>query len=71
VRDLRIPTLVIVGEQDFIPTRIAAQIAQAVPSATLVRISDCGHFAYMECGADVRRAMDEFFRRSGQTPGPK
>jgi len=71
VRELRIPTLVIVGEQDFIPTQIAAQIAQAVPSATLVRISDCGHFAYMECGADVRRAMDEFFRRSGQTPGPK
>ena len=69
VRALRIPTLVIVGEQDFIPTQIAAQIAQAVPSATLVRIKDCGHFAYMECGAEVRRAMDEFFRRTGQAPG--
>jgi len=69
VRELRIPTLVIVGEQDFIPTQIAAQIAQAVPSATLVRIGDCGHFAYMECGADVRRAIDEFFRRTGQASG--
>jgi len=71
VRELRIPTLVIVGEQDFIPTQIAAQIAQAVPSATLVRIRDCGHFAYMECGADVRRAMDDFFRRTGRAPGQK
>ena len=68
LRELRIPTLVIVGEQDFIPTQIAEQIAQAVPGATLVRIADCGHFTYMECGADVRRAVDDFFRRTGKVP---
>ena len=64
VRELRIPTLVIVGDEDFIPTQIAAEIAQAVPHATLVRLRECGHFAYMECGTDVRRAIDEFFQRT-------
>jgi proline iminopeptidase len=68
LRAVRIPTLVIVGEQDFIPPEIAAQIAEALPAATLVTIRDCGHFAYLECGADVRKALDEFFRRSGQAP---
>jgi len=69
IHELRIPTLVIVGEQDFIPTQIASEIAQAVPNATLVRISNCGHFAYMECGTDVRSAIDQFFRRTGGPPG--
>jgi len=63
LRSLRTPTLVIVGEHDFIPTEIAAQIASALPRATLVTIKDCGHFAYLECGAEVRKAIDSFFSR--------
>jgi len=63
LRSLRTPTLVIVGEHDFIPTEIAAQIASALPRATLVTIKDCGHFAYLECGAEVRKAIDNFFSR--------
>ena len=57
---LRIPTLVIVGEQDFIPPAIAREIAQALPDATLAEIPDCGHFAYLECGAAVRTALNGF-----------
>jgi proline iminopeptidase len=68
LRSLRIPTLVIVGEQDFIPTEIATQIAQAIPGATLVTIRDCGHFAYLECGAEVRNALNAFFRRTAAMP---
>ena len=63
LRSLRIPTLVIVGEHDFIPTEIAAQIAGALPAATLATIKDCGHFAYLECGTEVRKAVDSFFSR--------
>ena len=58
---LRIPTLVIVGEQDFIPPAIAREIEQALPEATLAEIPDCGHFAYLECGAAVRTALNGFF----------
>lgn len=63
LRSLRIPTLVIVGEHDFIPPEIAAQIAGALPNATLATIEDCGHFAYLECSAEVRKAIDNFFLR--------
>ena len=63
LQGLRVPTLVIVGEQDFIPPEIAARIAQAIPGATLVAIRDCGHFAYLECGAEVRTAVDAFLLR--------
>jgi proline iminopeptidase len=63
LRSLRTPTLVIVGEHDFIPPEIAAQIASALPSAKLVTIKDCGHFAYLECGPEVRKAIESSFSR--------
>jgi pimeloyl-ACP methyl ester carboxylesterase len=66
LRSLRIPTLVMVGEQDFIPPAIASEIAQSLPEATLVRIPDCGHFAYLECGPAVRSALKDFFARTRQ-----
>ena len=61
LRRLGIPTLVIVGEQDFIPPTIASEIAQALPDATLIAIPNCGHFAYLECGSAVRSASNDFF----------
>lgn len=63
LRSLGTPALVIVGEHDFIPPEIAAQIASALPGATLATIKDCGHFAYLECGTEVRKAVDNFFSR--------
>ncbi len=64
LRNLRIPTLVITGEDDFIPTEVSEHIARAIPNAELVTIKDCGHFAYLECASDVSTALDDFFRRS-------
>jgi proline iminopeptidase len=63
LRSLRIPTLVITGDHDFIPVEVAQHIAEAIPNARLVTIKDCGHFTYLECGGEVRSALDEFFRR--------
>jgi len=62
---LRIPTLVIAGDKDFIPGEIAQHIASAIPGARLVTLGDCGHFSYLECPADVRKAFDDFFHRAG------
>lgn len=61
---LQVPTLVIAGRDDFIPLEVPEHIARAMPGAHLVVIPDCGHFAYLECPADVRGALDEFFGRS-------
>ena len=69
LRSLDIPTLVLVGENDFIPVEIATQIAHAMPHATLVTLKDCGHFAYLECPSAVRDALREFFSAERTAPG--
>jgi pimeloyl-ACP methyl ester carboxylesterase len=51
----------------LIPGEISVHIARAIPSARLVTIRNCGHFAYFECAGDVRRAFNDFFRRTRAT----
>jgi proline iminopeptidase len=62
LRSLKIPTLVIYGDHDFIPGEIAGHIAQAIPKARLITLRNCGHFAYLECPGEVRNAFNNFFR---------
>jgi proline iminopeptidase len=57
---LRMPSLVIWGDHDFIPVEIATHIARAIPNAKLVSLKGCGHFAYLECPSDVRAAINGF-----------
>ncbi len=59
---LRIPTIVIWGDHDFIPLEISTHIARAIPGAKLITLKDCGHFAYLECAGDVRKVFSDFFR---------
>jgi proline iminopeptidase len=66
LRTLNIPTLVIAGDHDFFPEETVAPIARAIPRARMVTLRNCGHFAYLECPADVRRAFDDFFRDGRQ-----
>jgi len=48
LRNLRVRTLVVAGEHDFM--LLAAQrIAAALPNAELVSVPRCGHFAFLEC----------------------
>jgi proline iminopeptidase len=68
LRNLSMPALVIAGDHDFIPGEIAEHIARAIPNARLVKTTNCGHFAYLECAGDVRRAFNDFFRRSLRLP---
>lgn len=68
LRSLRVPTLVIAGDHDFIPIEVAEHIAHAIPNATLVTIKNCGHFGYLECPAEVRKALNDFFLRSRTAP---
>ena len=64
---LKIPTLVIYGDHDFIPIETSLHIGKAIPAARLTTLRGCGHFAYLECPAEVRRAIDEFFAQA-QSP---
>ena len=54
-------------ESPVLLVEIAERIARAIPNATFVTIKGCGHFAYLECGADVRTAVDNFIRRTAKT----
>jgi proline iminopeptidase len=58
---LSIPTLVIHGDYDFVPTACSAHIAQAISEAHLVVLKDCGHFSYMERPDQVRQELTDFF----------
>jgi proline iminopeptidase len=60
LHDLRVPTLVLVGDHDFIPVELAERLARAMPAAKLVKLRDCGHFAYLESPEEVRRAVQGF-----------
>jgi len=63
LRIVRIPALIIGGEDDFFQPEVAGHIAQAMPSARLVSLAGCGHFAYLECPAEVRSALIDFFKK--------
>jgi len=60
LKQLRNPTLVIHGDYDVVPVEHAAEIAAAIPGARLVVLRECGHFAYIENAAGVRKALGEF-----------
>jgi len=62
LRALKIPTLVIAGDHDFFPAEVAGHIAGAIPDARLVTVRGCGHFSYLECPTDVRKALTDFLR---------
>lgn len=61
---LHIPTLVIHGDYDFVPVECVAHIAQAIPGARLVVLSDCGHFSYLEHPDPVRQEISAFLHSS-------
>ena len=55
---ITVPTLIVVGEKDAItPSADAERMAQAIPNATLVRVSDAAHLANLEKADDVNRAV--------------
>jgi proline iminopeptidase len=63
LKQLNLPTLVIHGDNDFIPVECAVHVAQAVPGADFALLKDCGHFAYLEAPDEVRSALADFFKK--------
>jgi len=63
LRSLRVPTLVVRGDHDFIPMAISEHIAEAVPDARFVSIADCGHFVFMEQPDAIHAEIAELLAR--------
>jgi proline iminopeptidase len=62
LKSLKIPTLVIYGDHEFIPAATAEHITRAIPNARMVTLKGCGHFSYLECPVAVREQIEAFFR---------
>ena len=62
LKSLRIPTLVISGDHEFIPAASAEHITQAIPNARMAMLKGCGHFTYLECPVAVHQQIHAFFR---------
>jgi len=61
LKTLKLPTLVLSGDHEFIPASSAEHIANAIPNAHLATMKDCGHFTYMECPVPVHSEIDALF----------
>jgi len=65
---IRVPTLVLVGEEDAItPPAEAEAIARGVSGARLVRIPRAGHLANLENPPEVDRALRQFLARAARS----
>jgi pimeloyl-ACP methyl ester carboxylesterase len=61
LREIRVPTLVIVGDQDTItPPADAERMTAAIRGARLVRIEGAAHLSNYEKAAEVNRAVTSF-----------
>jgi proline iminopeptidase len=68
LRRLAVPTLVICGEDDFVPVDAAAHVAEAIPGARLAVLRQCGHFAYLETPDAVVQHVRELFAAESTAP---
>ncbi|MGH2976839.1 MAG: alpha/beta fold hydrolase [Gaiellaceae bacterium] len=61
LRTVQAPTLVVVGDDDFIAGPVCADaIVRELPDGRLVTIPDAGHFVYIEQPAAFRAALTDF-----------
>ena len=61
IKALKMPTLVLSGDHEFIPAGSAEHIAQAIPNARLTVLKGCGHFTFLECPVPVHKHIDALF----------
>jgi pimeloyl-ACP methyl ester carboxylesterase len=62
---VRVPTLVLAGDRDSIPTHHTVDIAQTVPGAQLCIVPGAGHMVIRERPDHVNRAIEEFLAQLG------
>lgn len=63
---INIPVLIIWGEADkIVPLAVGRKLAEAIPQAKLVVLSNCGHIPQEECPAETLEAMADFVKTRG------
>lgn len=57
---LKVPTLIIHGNQDIVSKQISQEIKEAIPNTQIIYLDECSHFAYIEKPNEVFSAIREF-----------
>jgi pimeloyl-ACP methyl ester carboxylesterase len=66
LRDIDLPTLVVVGTHDrLLPLRHARRLAAGLPRAELIELPRCGHQPMLERRNEFSRLLDEFAAKIG------
>ena len=64
VENIRVPTLVITGNEDKVyPAPIAQDMARRIPGARLVELEACGHLSNLEQPERFNRLLMEFLQK--------
>ena len=67
VAAITVPTLVICGSADLAtPPLLSAELAAAIPGATMVAIDGAGHLSNLEKPAEFNAALDDFLSKADQ-----
>jgi pimeloyl-ACP methyl ester carboxylesterase len=62
--ELRVPMLLLYARRDpLVPPSVGSELARRVPAATLRWLSECSHFAHVDCPDAVVQHALEFLRR--------
>ncbi len=61
LQELNNPTLIICGDNDWIPISSNEKIHKAIPNSKLIILKDCGHMTLYEKSDEVLKALKEFF----------
>ena len=63
--DHRIPTLLLVGEEDVLtPPEAMRSLVTQIPQARFVQVSQAGHSAYFERAEEFNRIVSDFLRET-------
>ncbi|MGH8596066.1 MAG: alpha/beta fold hydrolase [Gammaproteobacteria bacterium] len=71
LHDIRVPTLVVVGDEDRLtPPQIAREMAAKIPNARLAILRHAGHLSNIEQPRWFNRVLDEFLSELGEKRSP-
>lgn len=66
--EVRVPTLLVVGEEDGKFTRVAYEMTKRLPEARVVVVPGAGHTVHLENPAGFAAALEEFLNSAESKP---
>ncbi len=67
ISKIRVPTLIVHGEDDIIGLDVPQSISSLIPTATVAIIPHAGHMPFWEAPSEFFRIAEDFLRRGSQT----